>query len=298
MTPELTAGDVDGDWENAYFSGEEAPGGDNPSPDQNVVDDIGKALGVEYQDDEELQGERQGRRTRRAPLGAGPGLLRGLQGQEVRTFETRTESSRRTVAARSPSEFYFQFELSYHRHHLAHDLVDRFSGRVDDHGVGRRVERRCGAGAIDLVSRGQRRPDLADRIRSGRMGRIGRAPARAFLGRRVEIQLDVGLRKDDGADVAPFHHDAAAGAELPLTFDQHVAARAAAAPPPPPPDRSPASGSRASRPRRRSSRPRRTPRCARVRPSARSPLHRRAARWSRSACQPTARYIAPLSTCR
>jgi hypothetical protein len=56
MTPELTAGDVDADWENAYFSGEEAPGGDNPSPEENVVEDIGKALGVEYQDGEELQG--------------------------------------------------------------------------------------------------------------------------------------------------------------------------------------------------------------------------------------------------
>jgi len=55
MTPELTAGDVDADWENAYFSGEEAPGGDNPTPDQDVVDDIGKALGVEYQDNEELK---------------------------------------------------------------------------------------------------------------------------------------------------------------------------------------------------------------------------------------------------
>jgi hypothetical protein len=55
MTPVLTAGDTDGDWENAYFSGEETPGGDNSLPDQNVVDDIGKALGVEYQDAEELQ---------------------------------------------------------------------------------------------------------------------------------------------------------------------------------------------------------------------------------------------------
>jgi len=53
---ELTAGDADGDWENAYFSGEEAPGGDNPTPDQNVVEDIGKALGVEYNDAEELKG--------------------------------------------------------------------------------------------------------------------------------------------------------------------------------------------------------------------------------------------------
>ena len=51
----VTAGDVDVDAEGAYFTGEEAPGGDNPTPDQDVVDDIGKALGVEYQDDEELQ---------------------------------------------------------------------------------------------------------------------------------------------------------------------------------------------------------------------------------------------------
>jgi hypothetical protein len=55
MTPELTGGDVDADWENAYFSGEEAPGGDNPTPDDNVVDDMGKALGVEYQDNEDLK---------------------------------------------------------------------------------------------------------------------------------------------------------------------------------------------------------------------------------------------------
>src|SRR5690242_11432244 len=27
MTPALTGGDIDADWENAYFSGEEAPGG-------------------------------------------------------------------------------------------------------------------------------------------------------------------------------------------------------------------------------------------------------------------------------
>ena len=31
-------------------------GGDNPTPDQDVVDEIGRALGVEYADDEELQG--------------------------------------------------------------------------------------------------------------------------------------------------------------------------------------------------------------------------------------------------
>ncbi|MBS1819590.1 MAG: hypothetical protein JSU08_16780 [Acidobacteria bacterium] len=56
MNPTITGGDVDVDVENAYFSGDEAPGGDNPTPDQDIVDDIGRALGVEYQDNEELRG--------------------------------------------------------------------------------------------------------------------------------------------------------------------------------------------------------------------------------------------------
>jgi Family of unknown function (DUF6335) len=54
--PELTGGDVDADWDEAYASGEEAPGGDNPTPDQDVVEEIGRALGVEYDDAEELKG--------------------------------------------------------------------------------------------------------------------------------------------------------------------------------------------------------------------------------------------------
>ena len=55
--PALTAGDVDADWESASSVGDEAPGGDNPTPDQDVVDDIGKAVGVEYEDNEELKSE-------------------------------------------------------------------------------------------------------------------------------------------------------------------------------------------------------------------------------------------------
>jgi hypothetical protein len=55
MGPAITGGDVDVDVEDAYFTGEGAPGGDNPGPDEEVVDDIGRALGVEYQDNEELK---------------------------------------------------------------------------------------------------------------------------------------------------------------------------------------------------------------------------------------------------
>jgi hypothetical protein len=54
-SPVLTGGDVDADWQDAYSVGDEAPGGDNPTPDQDRVDDIGKALGVVYDDNEELK---------------------------------------------------------------------------------------------------------------------------------------------------------------------------------------------------------------------------------------------------
>jgi hypothetical protein len=50
---------VDADWESAYSVGDEAPGGDNPTPDQDIVDDIGRAVGVQYNDNEELKGERK-----------------------------------------------------------------------------------------------------------------------------------------------------------------------------------------------------------------------------------------------
>jgi len=55
-SPRLTGGDVDANWQAADSQGDESPGGDNPTPDQDVVEEIGRALGVEYADDEELQG--------------------------------------------------------------------------------------------------------------------------------------------------------------------------------------------------------------------------------------------------
>jgi len=54
-SPAMTAGDVDAKWEDAYAIGDEAPGGDNPTPDQDRVDDIGNALGLTYENDEELR---------------------------------------------------------------------------------------------------------------------------------------------------------------------------------------------------------------------------------------------------
>jgi hypothetical protein len=55
----IAGGDVDADAQSAYFVGDEAPGGDNPTPDQDVVEEIAAAVGLEYQDAEELGSERK-----------------------------------------------------------------------------------------------------------------------------------------------------------------------------------------------------------------------------------------------
>jgi len=46
-SPRLTGGDIDADWHAAYSSGEESVGGSVATPDQDIVDEIGRALGVE-----------------------------------------------------------------------------------------------------------------------------------------------------------------------------------------------------------------------------------------------------------
>ena len=49
--PRLSGGDVDADWVGAYGSGEESVGGSVATPDQDIVDELGRALGVEQASD-------------------------------------------------------------------------------------------------------------------------------------------------------------------------------------------------------------------------------------------------------
>ena len=55
LTPRLTGGDVDADWMGAESSGDEAVGGSVATPDQDVVDELGRALGVEQASDAEVR---------------------------------------------------------------------------------------------------------------------------------------------------------------------------------------------------------------------------------------------------
>jgi len=53
-TPQLSGGDVDADWARADI-GDETVGGSSPTPDQDIVDELGEAVGLTYEDNEPLQ---------------------------------------------------------------------------------------------------------------------------------------------------------------------------------------------------------------------------------------------------
>ena len=53
-SPELSGGDIDADWRRGDV-GEETVGGSSPTPDQDVVDELGEAVGLTYEDNEPLR---------------------------------------------------------------------------------------------------------------------------------------------------------------------------------------------------------------------------------------------------
>ncbi len=58
MAAATAGGDVETDAAESTV-GEESVGGGNPTPDQNVVEDLGKAMGLTYEDEEPLGGEQK-----------------------------------------------------------------------------------------------------------------------------------------------------------------------------------------------------------------------------------------------
>lgn len=49
-SPELTGGDIDARWDQAEAVGDEAVGGTVATPDQDIVEELGAAVGLEYDD--------------------------------------------------------------------------------------------------------------------------------------------------------------------------------------------------------------------------------------------------------
>ena len=54
-SPKDAGGDLDANWEDVNQSGSETVGGDNPTPDQSMVEENANAVGVNFEDNEELE---------------------------------------------------------------------------------------------------------------------------------------------------------------------------------------------------------------------------------------------------
>ncbi|HEX5889868.1 MAG TPA: DUF6335 family protein [Pyrinomonadaceae bacterium] len=54
-SPRDAGGDLDANWEDVNDSGSETVAGDNPTPDQSLVEENASAMGVSYEDNEELE---------------------------------------------------------------------------------------------------------------------------------------------------------------------------------------------------------------------------------------------------
>jgi hypothetical protein len=57
LSPDLSGGDLDASWQSADAAGEETVGGSTPTPDQDMVDELGAAAGLSYKADEPLNSD-------------------------------------------------------------------------------------------------------------------------------------------------------------------------------------------------------------------------------------------------
>lgn len=57
LSPDISGGDLDASWQTANVAGEETVGGSAPTPDQDIVDELGAAAGIIYEDDEPLNSD-------------------------------------------------------------------------------------------------------------------------------------------------------------------------------------------------------------------------------------------------
>ena len=55
VSPILSGNDVDAKWQAAESGGEESVGGHAPTPDQDIVDELGRAAGIEFEDNQPLR---------------------------------------------------------------------------------------------------------------------------------------------------------------------------------------------------------------------------------------------------
>ena len=86
-----------------------------------------------------------------------------------------------------------------------------------------RAERGDGALRVDLVAAAEVLKHHLLGYRCSVADELGVAAARALLGRGVEIDLEVGVGQDDGADIAAGHHDRVLAGEVALLAHERLA---------------------------------------------------------------------------
>lgn len=85
-SPTLSGGDIDAAWEDADV-GEESVGGENPTPDQDIVEELGKAVGLTYQDDEPLRASEKIKNRDQSRWELDPASSEGYEGRMKREGE-------------------------------------------------------------------------------------------------------------------------------------------------------------------------------------------------------------------
>jgi hypothetical protein len=91
-SPELSAGDPDAAWDRADV-GEECAGGSTPTPDQEVVEEIGEAMGLTFEDNEPVDAPGKLRRRDRKRWELEPASSEDFEERQAEIESTPTGKS-------------------------------------------------------------------------------------------------------------------------------------------------------------------------------------------------------------
>src|SRR5688572_1522282 len=119
----------------------------------------------------------------------------------------KRSSSGTPLLGPSVIERFVLFRATDQGHDLAHGLLERVAGRIEDCRPLGYAQRAGGTRAVDLVALTQLGLDLGERVRIVGQTSFRGPPARALRDRHVEVQLEIGVGQHHRADVAPGHDE-------------------------------------------------------------------------------------------
>lgn len=183
--PALTGGDVDADWMRAHLSGEEAVGGSVATPDQDVVDEIARALGVEQPLTEDIRSSEEILRDRDRLRRHGEREAGETEGREAGEGapapppgEISVPPAQRALSSARVEEFRHRLRRMRERLFRAVATIDDELATLEAHQPGAPAEDVARESATALLSRlGDREQDeleeisaAQERLEAGRFG--------------------------------------------------------------------------------------------------------------------------------